>query len=276
MEIVIKNPYAIYVHCDAAMDYDSKNSGGVGVQIIFPEDINLPDICISIGTYEKANIERLELEAIHRGMLEIIKQFDERKDELIGVRNVIITTDRIKLSDQERTNHFRINEWRRNGWRNHENKAIKNSDLLDLIDKTRKKLIDQSHCSVSINYERRKRNRTADKLAKKGKRIPQIRKDIAKHGMKIGKREFTGDEIDYRVINPEEEIIIRVYKKEPIGEQWEISAEICFGPFLGKKINLYCDGNLEKLLHRSHKYKVKIYKRFTYHVTIYEDIHEVS
>lgn len=38
------NPYAIYINCDGAMDYDSKNTGGVGYVITFPDFIELETI----------------------------------------------------------------------------------------------------------------------------------------------------------------------------------------------------------------------------------------
>jgi len=61
MNGAIFNPYALYVCCDGAMDYDSKNTGGVGFEIIFPDSIGLESTKYSLGKYEGANIERLEL-----------------------------------------------------------------------------------------------------------------------------------------------------------------------------------------------------------------------
>jgi len=58
------NPYALYIHCDAAMDYGSKSPGGVGIEIEFPDSVTLEPIKLEIGKYINANIERLELETI--------------------------------------------------------------------------------------------------------------------------------------------------------------------------------------------------------------------
>jgi len=49
------------------MDYNAKNTGGVNLEIIFPDSVGLESMKESIGSYEGANIERLELEAILRG-----------------------------------------------------------------------------------------------------------------------------------------------------------------------------------------------------------------
>jgi len=46
----------LYIHCDAAMDYDSQNSGGVGFVIIFPDFMGLKNVEKIIGRYVGANI----------------------------------------------------------------------------------------------------------------------------------------------------------------------------------------------------------------------------
>ena len=51
------NPYALYIKCDGAMDYDSKNPGGVGFEIIFFIKIN---ICIKIKNISKNGINRIK------------------------------------------------------------------------------------------------------------------------------------------------------------------------------------------------------------------------
>jgi ribonuclease HI len=197
MNGTIFNPYALYVCCDGAMDYDSKNTGGVGFEIIFPESVGLDSIKVSLGKYEGANIERLELEAILQGMKEVIELFKNNNEQLKNIKNIIFTTDRYGLNDEEKTNPYRIKEWRRNNWHNYEGKAIKNSDLLDKIDKARKKITDNTFCSVEIIYRRRKFNKVADKLAKDGKKQPIIKTNIALKGIKIGRRKYDGIEVDY-------------------------------------------------------------------------------
>ena len=74
MNKVLQNPYALYVYCDGAMDYGPKNAGGIGLEIFFPEFVGLESIKKSIGSYEGANIERMELEAIIQGMKEVLEK----------------------------------------------------------------------------------------------------------------------------------------------------------------------------------------------------------
>jgi len=270
------NPYAIYVRCDGAMDYDSQNSGGVGCVIIFPDFVDLENINISIGRYEGGNIERLEIEAIIQGMNMLLKIFDSYTEKLKNVNTIIVTTDRYKLNDSELTNAYRIRAWKKNNWHNYEGKAIKNSELLDKVDKTRKKLSAKTFCSVRIEYQPRRFNKAADNLAKKGKKKETINDSIALKGRKIGKRKFDGDDINYNTLNERELLVVHVFKKEPVREQWEINVEVCEGSFIGRKLKIYSDDSLEKKFHRHHFYSVKIKKVFTHHITIFRTIKEIK
>ena len=272
---MLTDPYAIYVYCDAAMDYDSKNTGGVGVEIRFPDFVNLQDRKISIGRYEGANIERLELEAIIQGMNELLDVFQFQKAKLRNIGRILFITDRAGLDDEEKTSPYRIRDWRSANWQNYEGKAIKNKDLLDRLDKTRQKLHRQTHCYIGIQYERRKYTKEADKLAKEGKKAGFVKNDIALKGAKIGKRKYDGADGDYTLLEEKIEYIVHVYKKEPVQDQWEISVEICEGSFIGKKIKIYADSEIERRLHRHHFYKVRIKSVGTHHVTIYKTMREV-
>jgi len=270
------NPYAIYVYCDGAMDYNSKNTGGVGIEIRFPEHIDCESIELSIGRYEKANIERIELEAILQGMNEVIELYKKKRECLTNVNNIIIKTDRAGLTDQGKTNPYKIREWRKNDWKNYEGKAIKNKDLLDKIDKTRWKIANELCRIVKIEYGRRKFNKKADKLAKKGKESSLVNKSIAISGVKIGRRIYDGAEIQYQLLEEKSEYVIHVYKKEPVQDQWEICVEFCDGQFLGQSMKIYSDDNLERKLHRCHKYKVRIKKVYKFHAIIYKTVKEVK
>jgi len=268
------NPYALYVHCDGAMDYDSKNTGGVGVEIRFPDFVDLENIELPIGRYEGANIERIELEAILQGMNEVLKLFKVNARALEEVNTIIFVTDRYGLNDNDKTSPFRIRDWRRNKWCNHEGKAIKNSDLLDKIDKTRKKIYDKTHRSLRIEYGRRKFNKAADKLAKKAKKQARAKRDIAIKGVKLGKRKYDSTEVDYNLLDDKSEHFVHIFKKEPVREQWAISAEFCEGSFKGRKLSIYTDDSIERRLHRHHYYTIRIKNVFTHHVVIYKTIRE--
>ncbi|NQT49458.1 hypothetical protein HQ571_02060 [Candidatus Kuenenbacteria bacterium] len=274
MNVARSNPYALYVHCDGAMDYDSKNSGGIGYEIVFPEEVALERITKSIGKYEGSNIERLELEAILQGMYELLRLFEEHGNDLRNVQTIIITTDRFSLNDQEKTSPYKIREWRKNKWYNYEGKAIKNRFLLDKIDKTRKKISDKTYCSVEIKYLRRKFNKVADKLAKEGKKRYLKKPDIVIHGLKLCKRKYDGLEVDYKLLEDKKKYLVRIFRKEPVLDQWEIWGELCDGEHLGKKIKVYSDRIMELRLHRHHGYYIRIKKKFSHHVSIFKTIKE--
>lgn len=268
------NPYALYVHCDGAMNLDSKNTGGVGLEIIFPDSLNRESIKKSIGRFEGANIERLELEAILRGMRELLMLFAKDRKELKEINTIIFITDRYGLRDEGKTNPYKIAIYRKNKWHNHEGKAIKNSDLLDEIDKTRKKIVSEYNCSLEIKYTSRKNNRSADKLAKSGKTKSSVDRIIIKNGVKIGRRKFDGGEVRYNLLKEGQELIVHVFMKDLVKEQWELSAEICEGEYLGERLKIYTDFELERNIHRHHIYNVKIKKIFSHHIQIERGINE--
>lgn len=268
------NPYALYIKCDGSMNYDAKNTGGIGFEIIFPDSVELENIKESHGRYEGANIERLELEALISGMEYVISLYEKDGEKLSNINTIIFVTDRFRLNDKDGTSPFKIQEWRKNKWCNHEGKEIKNHDLLDKLDKKRKKLADLARSKVFIEYKPRKQNKVADKLAKAGKQFSISDDSIAIKGIKVGKRKFDGSEINYKSLKEKEEIHIHVFLKTPLNKQWEISSEICETTNFGKKINIYSDDKLASKLQRRHEYKVKIKKVFTHHIQIYRSIKE--
>lgn len=272
----ILDPRAIYVRCDAGMDYKPKNPGGVGVVIEFPDFVDLESVEFDFGKYGGANIERLELEAIIRGMEEILKLYGTESDKLRSVKRIIVVTDRFGLSDEEKTSPYRISEWRKNKWKNHEGKSIKNSDLLEKVDKTRSKLRARTYCNVEVNYEPRRYNKVANKLSKKGKTKLLPTRSIDLKGTKQGRRKFDGEEIKYSLLKPKEEYTIHIFKKDPVSDQWEIHAEFCEEEFQGKKVKIYTDDKLERKLPRNNYYRVKIKDVFRHHITIYRTLKKLK
>jgi ribonuclease HI len=270
------NPHAIYVYCDGAMDYDTKSSGGIGYEIVFPDSVDLENVQHSVGRYEGANIERLEYEGLIQGMEEILRIIHNHKEKLRNANHIIFVTDRFALHDGERTNPYKIRAWRTNKWHNHEGKPIKNSDLLDKLDKTRKKICDLLFCRLEIIYKPRRFNKVADKLAKVGKKLPIASDAIAVKGTKTSKRLFNGASVDYGQLHEKEELILRIYRKEPVREQWEIFSEICEGRFLGRKIKIYADDDLAAKLQRQHKYKVRLKSVLRFYVNVYKTIHDIK
>lgn len=269
-----RNPYAIYVYCDGSMNYDSKNTGGIGFTIDFPDFVALETIFESFGSYHDANIERLEMQAIIQGMESVLRVYKMEEQKLSRVNKIIVITDRQGLSDQERTNQIKIAEWRKNGWHNFEGKAIKNHDLLDNIDKTRKKLSAVSFCGISIEHRRRKFNKVADKLARDGKLQFKSKKQISIRGTKIGGRIFDGSEIGYRFFKKDTILKLHIYKKDPVLDQWEISAEIFEGYMICRKLKIYSTDNIAKKLQRGHLYNVRIKQVFKHHIIVYDEVED--
>ena len=275
-QIIKTNPYALYVYCDGAMDYNSKNNGGVGYEIVFPEFVNFENIRESFGRYQGANIERIELEGIISGIEAVIHIFEQEREKLKNINTIIVVTDRFRLNDNEGTNPFKIREWRKNDWCNHEGKAIKNSDLLDKLDKKRKKLSEIAYSMVRIEYKSRKLNKVADTLAKDGKKKIITDDSIAVKGLKVGKRKFEGIEVIYKSLKEKDEMLIHIFLKSPVNEQWEISAEICRGINIGKKVKIYSDDKLASKLQRRHEYNIKVKKTYSHHITIFRSMKELK
>ncbi len=268
----MKNPYAVYVNCDGAMDYSKGNPGGIGFVINFPETVELEPMYISIGTYIQGNIERLEIEALIQAMKETNRVFKLHSKILKNVNTIIFITDRHGLNDGEKTSPFRIREWRKNGWKNHEGKPIKNHKLLDELDKERNKLITSARARVSIEWRRRKENKRADKLAKAAKAggLPNFK--LQKSIEKIGRRKFSGPEINYKTFEPKDEVHVNIFRKEPVQDQWEIWSEVCAGKNMGGKFKIYADDNLAEKLKRGNEYIVRIKKVYQRHVVIFRTL----
>lgn len=270
------DPHAMYIFCDGAMDYDTKNSGGIGYYITFPDYLNRDPIPITIGTYSGGNIERLEIEALIQAMKEVIDVFKKLEKELRSINQITFVTDRFGLSESERTSPYKIKAWRSQNWKSYEGKPIKNHKLLDELDKTRKKLNDLARARVSIEYRPRKQNKVADKLAKKGESEGLRIDKLAKKGEKIGKRKFEGAEIKYPKFAKNSNLRVHVFRKDPVQDQWEVWVEICEGIHQGSKIKIYADDILSTKLQRRNEYEIKIKSVFTHHITIFRTIKKIK
>jgi ribonuclease HI len=268
------NPYAIYVHCDGAMIYNSKSTGGLGVCIKFPDELEILDVEEAFGVYEGANIERLELEALCQGINLMMKTYKEKAEVLNGKFNtIILITDRYELIN--RVNPYNIRRLKSQGWKNHENKPIANKDLLDKLDKLRKKLINLTHVSVDMKYFRRKFNKVADKLSKKGMESLHVNKSIARL-IKPGKSKYKGEEVKYELLKEDDELIVQVFYKDPISkDEWKLNADICNDEYEEKRVTIYVNNEIEDELHRKHDYKVIIDKVYKHHILIKNDIKEI-
>jgi len=266
------DPHAMYVFCDGAMDYDSNNSGGIGYLITFPDFTGFDPLPISMGTYQGGNIERLEIEALIQALKEVLDIFRKRGRLLYNINQITFVTDRFGLCDSEKTNAYKIQKWRSQDWKNFEGKPIKNHKLLDELDKTRKKLAVLARARVNIEFRPRKKNKTADKLAKKGKSEGVLIDKLAKKGEKIGKRKFDGAEIKYSKLIKGSELHINVFRKDPVQKEWEVWVEICNGSLMGSKLKIYAVDSLAAKLQRGNEFIVRIKNVLTHHIVIYRTI----
>jgi ribonuclease HI len=274
---MVKTDYrAIYIFCDVSMMPDSQSSGGTGYLIRFPDEFEIEDMSDYYGIYLDSNIERLEIEGLIRGMSGLYDWLRKSQTNISWISRIIVITDRYELQDERRTNPFRIKDWRSNGGKNHKGKEIKNWDLLNQLDKTRTKLAQLARKSVRIEYRKRKYNKEADKLSKKGRKEGLPTRKIAIEGHKIGRRVFEGGEIKYKYFNPKETITIHIFRKRPIKEQWEINAEICSEKRKGEKLRVIVDHLLQEKLQRGNVFEVRIKNIYSFHFEIYRTIKKVD
>lgn len=267
---------AIYIHCDGSMMYDKDSSGGTGYVIKFPDFLELEEVSEFDGIFVDSNIERLELEGITNGMQGMRDYIKVNEPDLSRVSQIIVITDRFALKDDERTNPYRIRDWRNNDGKNYEKKEIKNWDLLNKLDKTRAKLGNETRKPVRIEYRKRKLNKEADKLSKKGRNEGIVSRKISIEGHKIGRRKFDGREINYKLFSPKEIIKIHIFRKRLLKDQWEINAEICSEKKQGDKLKIISDYELQDKLQRGNEYEITIKKVYSYHFEIYRTIKKVK
>lgn len=262
------NPYTINVHCDGAMDYDKNQTGGNGFFIEFPESIGMEPIYRSCRN-DGQGIHRLEMISIAEAINELIN-LDKRNPGLLSKSSgVRIYTDRFYATDETQLNPFRIATYKKNHWENDEGKPIKNKEILDKISTLRKKLSNVVKGSVEINYHKEKRNKTADKLSKKGKRgILPGNLSFKKKSVKISPRKFSGPEINYSALTQGETLNVRVYKAELVGDEYEVGAEIIDGIFSGMTIKIYINKDIRSKIHRQHNYKIIIGSPYRHHILI--------
>lgn len=264
----MENPHAICIKCDGAMDYDSKQTGGNGYFIEFPDVFNLEPITKSIRN-DGQGIHRLEMISILEAMKDLMYFASKSGTDLRKATSVIIYSDRYNVTDDGDINPYKVREYIRARWLTKDGKEVKNKDLIDDIDKTRKKLSAVVGGYVSINYLPRKYNKVADKLSKLGKSAETINKrTYNKSSKRVFKRKFDGKEIDYSKLNTGDELFVHIYGWEPIKDNFEISTEIADGIFTGEKLKIYVSPAFKNEIHRGHFYFIEVDNVTKYHIGI--------
>lgn len=260
----MNNPQAIIVQCDGAMDYDRKQTGGNGFYIRFPESIDHDEILISMRN-DSQGIHRLEAISIIEAMKILLALNKKGEIQLRLAAGVEIYTDRLSVA--EMSDPYRLQGYRSNGWKTHEGKPIKDKELWDELDKTRKKLATQVGGRVEIGYKREKQNTVADKLSKLGKKGIQSRR-VKKKLKNVASRMFDGPDVDHSSISEGDIFNVHIYAWESVQNEVEISSEAIDGPHIGKIITIYVSPEQKSLIHRKHKYQVVTKKVFKHHITI--------
>lgn len=270
----MSNDNAIEVYTDGAMDRDTRQTGGTGFVVRFPDCIDIPNIEESFRR-DNQGIHRLEMIAILEAMVTLNKWLKINSTHAKDISNILFHTDRHSLT--ELLNPWRVSGWRRRGWKNHEGKPIKDKDLFDNIDKLRKKLSDKIGGRVEIVYVRRKYNKEADGLSKRGKTGFEKNKLIVDAKLsKISRRLFDGDEITYSELSAGDNLDVRVYRKDSVQKEFEVLGEISDGEHFGKKIRIYVSFVDELELHRHHYYRVTVKEVRKHHIRIMSDFEEID
>jgi ribonuclease HI len=264
----MSNPYAIQVHCDGAMSYDKYQTGGNGFYIEFPESIDKETISRSIRN-DQQGIHRLEMISILEAIEELLLIDRKEPGILRKAGSVEIFTDRHSVTDETNLNPYKVQVWRKNKWKSHEGADIKNSKLIDGLDKARMKLAKAVGGRVSIFYKKEKSNKVADKLSKIGKTVSNRgRKMVEKKRRNVIKRLFDGPEIKYSDISLKTAITARVYAWELINKDVEICFEIISRKHRGMIIKARVGQDQKSKLHRGHIYHIKISEILRHHITI--------
>lgn len=270
------NPHAIHIRADGAMDRDSKQTGGIGFVIEFPETSGLLPIKESFRR-DGQGIHRLEMIAMLEAMDTLLDFLKRNNRAVYQASCIIVHTDRYSVTDAELNNPFRIAAYRRNKWKTHEGKPVKDADLLDKLDKVRRKLAQEVRGRVEIVYRREKKNKEADKLSKVGKRGHVASKRIIRSkNVKVAPRQFDGADVDHATLQSGEVLEIRIYRKVPVGKECELTAEICSRDNQGRKIKIYVSPDLEAEMHRHHHYRVVVDRALTHFVRIKTQIEEID
>jgi ribonuclease HI len=260
----MSNPHAIVIHCDGAMDYDRTQTGGNGFHIEFPESIDHVEVSHSIRN-DGQGIHRLEIISVIEAMKELLSLEKKGEVRLRNTSGVEIYTDRLSVVEMQ--DPYKLQAYRSNGWKTHEQKPVKDRELWDELDKTRKKLASQAGGRVEINYKREKQNKIADKLSKQGKKSIQSRR-VKKKIKNVAPRIFDGPDIDHSLLSPGDALNVHVYAWEPVQKEIEISTEVLDGEHAGKVVTLYVDYDQKSQLQRRHKYEIVISEVHTHHIKI--------
>jgi hypothetical protein len=130
---------------------------------------------------------------------------------------------------------------------------------------------------VEIKYLRRKYNKEADKLSKRGKTgLTRSKLIVDEKAPKISQRLFDGEEIDYSKLSAGDSLDVRVYMKDAVQREFEVTGEISDGNNFGKTVKIYVSFIEELGLHRHHYYRFTVKEVYKHHIRVMPDFEEIE
>jgi ribonuclease HI len=192
----MNDPNALNIYTDGS-SFNNPRRGGMGIVLVFPENLSKEDLEICPMGYQKATNNQMEIMACVTALEESLKL--ERRWQ-----RIIIHTDSMYVCD----NYPRTFGWRNNKWNKAGGAPVANEkEWKALI-----KIIQKVGCPVEFSWvkghAKSEHNKRADQLAKqsckKGGLVPlhnvNLRKKLSEKKTEIGSIKMLGQEIRIRVI----------------------------------------------------------------------------
>lgn len=223
--------------------------GGIGVNLILPEELNLEDRKISKG-YNQTTNNRMELRAGIEG-LRLVR--DTMK--IFGRGRLEWLTDSKYVAD----NIFNVQKWRKgNKWITSSNEPVSNVDLWKELEAVRSSL------GIYPSWISREENKIADGLAGLGAKNP-THKDFGYNPGRVGKSLGGKGRVSKLFKDIHEDLRIRIYKGDGQVSRSHSAPPICKirfqivdenGSVSEDKHYIYASADIYNNLHRHHEYVV--------------------
>src|ERR1035437_6836953 len=222
-------------------------AGGVGVNIFFPETLNLRDEKFYRGFHQTTN-NRMGLKAGIEGL----KLIRKRIKELDCHKRIVWLTDSQYVAE----NMYQIPVWRKSHWKRANGEPILNEDLWRELEGVRNSL------RIYPTWIPREKNSVADKLAKQGAGNPGYT-DSGYNPGRVGSSIGESKRAPTFFEESRDGLCIRIYKGDGQISKSDSSCKIRFqtieedGQIKDNKYYIYTTVDIYTKLHRAHKYIVK-------------------
>lgn len=209
------DPNAVKIYTDGSA-IPNPGCGGVGMVVVFPDNLEMSDEEISEG-YKLSTNNRMELKAVIRSFEWLQQNYSTYK-----FTRAIIITD----SDYVHSNFSNVPYWKQNDWTTKDGKPYENRDLWDTFLKARTKL----SVRTDITWTKGKQTdalKRVDQLAKLGAKNPNLR-DTGYSGGKFTASRTSTKKAATLFNGGAEEILIRVYRSSIYGRNQSIVYRVTF------------------------------------------------